>query len=214
MSKLSRFLLFVFAVVVIIGSASCRKDPDFDKLSTNFVVGTNIDKAAVFSSYKTYYISDTIGYITGSGTDTILYDANAKMLVDAVKQNMNARGYTFVPKSSKPDVGFNMGIAKNITIGVYYPGWWWGYPGWWYPWYWGYGSYSYYYPWSIAYAVTTGTVSLEMVDLKNAPNKRRLQVLWSSLMGGAIGSSTPGNFQNGVTSINQAFTQSPAIQTK
>ena len=75
---------------------ACRKTPDLDKLTTDFVVQTSKQPDANFGSYKTYYISDTIALRTTDPNDTLWIDADAKQLVDAVKENMNARGYTFV----------------------------------------------------------------------------------------------------------------------
>ena len=40
---------------------ACRKTPDLEKLSAEFVVQTARDPDADFGSYQTYYISDTIG---------------------------------------------------------------------------------------------------------------------------------------------------------
>lgn len=202
------FLFFLVAAGLL--TASCRKSPDYDQLSSNFVVITNADTTTAFNSFKTYYISDTITYLSSSSTDTILFDENAKKLVQTVKDNMNARGYSFVAKNNHPDIGFNLGVVKTLNVGVSYPGWWWGYPGWWDPWYWGW-YYPYYYPWSITYVVTTGTVILDMVDLKDANSKQQLRVLWNGYMGGAVGSDIGSNVQRGVDAINTSFTQSPYI---
>jgi len=38
----------------------CLKSPNYEDLSDNFVVATNTDSAAVFSTYNTYYISDSV----------------------------------------------------------------------------------------------------------------------------------------------------------
>jgi hypothetical protein len=43
----------------------CRKSPDFDQLSYEFTVSTSLDQAANFSSYKKYFISDTVVYVGG-----------------------------------------------------------------------------------------------------------------------------------------------------
>ncbi len=203
--------LLLFLVMAGLFATSCRKSPNYDQLSSNFVVVTNADTTVAFNAFKTYYISDTISYLSSSSDDTILYDDNAKKLVQAVKDNMNARGYTFVAKNNHPDLGFNLGVVKTLNVGVSYPGWWWGYPGWWDPWYWGW-YYPYYYPWSITYVVTTGTVILDMVDLKDAESKKQLRVLWNGYMGGAVGSDVGGNVQRGVDAINQSFEQSPYIK--
>jgi hypothetical protein len=202
-------LVIAAALVVLLG-ASCRKDPNFDQLSSNLVVATNIDTTANFSSFKTYYISDSISLASSDTKDSILYDDVSKELVATVKSNMDARGFTFVGQNSHPDIGFKMGLIKTTNVGIYYPGWWWGYPGWGWGW-WGYYPY---YPWSVAYVITTGTVIIDMLDAKDASLLTpQVKVLWTADLSGALGNSESTNVQNGVNAINQAFIQSPAIVT-
>lgn len=202
-------------IVMVFTLTACLKQPDFEELSSDFVVSTNIDPAINFSGYQTYFISDSVAYIGSSLNDTILKNASTQKLVDAVKQNMNARGYTFVPKGAKPDLGINMGIMKDVDVGYVYSGWWWGYPGWWDPWYWGW-YYPYYYPWVSYYVIKTGTVVFDMVDLKNVsaatPPGQKLKVVFNSVMSGAIGDNLDANVQRGVDAINQSFTQNPNVK--
>jgi len=204
--------IFLLTVLVLaFFQYGCLKSPDYDQLSSEFVVATNTDSLTNFSTLKTYYISDSVTYIQ-SGNDSIIKDANSQKLVDAVKANMSARGFTFVPKSSKPNIGVMMGIAKNTYVGVIYSGWWDAYAGWWDPWYWGW-YYPYYYPWSIAYTVTTGTVIVTMADLKSPAITGNLRIVWTGFMGGAVGDNLATNVDRGVNSINQAFAQSPLVKT-
>jgi hypothetical protein len=207
---MKRTLLPIFLVLAFF-EFGCLKSPDYDKLSSNFIVATNTDSLANFAGFQTYYISDSVAIINGSTSDTVLKDANTKKLVDAVKANMNARGYTFVPKGSVPDLGINMGIVKNTYIGVVYSGWWDSYYGWWDPWYWGW-YYPYYYPWSTYYSITTGSVIITIGDLKHAQASQTLRIVWSSIMGGAISDNLNTNVQRGVDAINQSFTQSPLVK--
>ena len=191
---------------------ACRKYPDTSKLSTNFVVQTSKEPGVDFSKYKTYYISDTIASI---GTiDSVWFDDDSKKLVEAVKSNMNARGFTLVANSHfNPDLGLGLTVIKDLNLGVVYPGWWWGY---WGGCYWGYCGYPPYYPWyggGFVYTVPTGTIVLDMIDLKNAAGSEKLTVPWGSVMSGGLG-NTANDIQLGVDAIDQAFTQSPYLQTK
>jgi len=204
-------LLLPFGLLLTVLQEGCLKSPDFDQLSTDFVVTTKTDSSKTFSSFRTYYISDTVAYHSDVVTDTILNNSSSKQLVDAVKQNMNSLGYTFVAKGSKPDLGINMGVLKNTTVSVVYGGWWDYWYGWWDPWYWGW-YYPYYYPWAYAYSITTGSVVITMADLKDAPTDQNLRIVWLSIMGGAVGDNLDANVQRGVTAINQAFTQSPLLK--
>ena len=204
-------LLLPFGLLLMVSQEGCLKSPNFDQLSTDFVVITKTDSSRIFSSYSTYYISDTIAYHSDVATDTIVHNSSSQQLVNAVKQNMNALGYTFVPKGSKPDLGINMGVLKNTTVSVVYGGWWDYWYGWWDPWYWGW-YYPYYYPWAYAYSITSGSVIVTMADLKNASRDQNLRVVWLGIMGGAVGDNLDANVQRGVTAINQAFTQSPLLK--
>jgi hypothetical protein len=206
-----RYLLALGLVVFV----SCRKSPDLGQLSVAFAVQTSKQPDANFSNYKTYYISDTIALRTTDPKDTLWFDADAKQLVDAVKTNMNARGYTFVSSShSNPDLGLGLTAIKDLNVGVIYPGWWWGY---WGGCYWGYCGYPPYYPWygggGIVYSIPTGTIILDMIDLKNAQANQKLYVPWGSVMSGGLG-YTNDDIQLGVQAIDQSFTQSPYVQTK
>ena len=201
-------LLLICAVVLL---GACRKIPDFDELSSDFVVSTSLDKTANFTSYKTYHIADTIKYIGGVGNDSIIIGDKAKPLIDAVKSNMAARGYTFVARNASPDLGLTLTAIKDINVVIS------GYPGWWDPWwggcYWYYWCYPYYYPWSTVYTYTTGTVMLNMYDLKNANANRQLKGIWNITGLGALGVSGISNSQLGVDALNQGFAQSPYVQT-
>lgn len=207
---MKRHALLPLSLVLLL--LSCRKAPDLSQLSSNFVVQTDAAKGVAFSNYKTYYISDTVALISASKTDTLLPAADAKQIVNTIKSNMDARGYTFVHKALKPDLGINTLAVKDVNVGVVYPGWWWGYPGYWDPWYWGW-YYPYYYPWSVAYSVTTGSVIAEIIDLKNVNESQKLQVIWTMSLNGALGNSGTANLQRAIDGINQAYTQSPYLTT-
>jgi len=171
-------------------------------------VQTSKEPGADFSKYKTYYISDTIASI---GTiDSVWFDDDSKKLVEAVKSNMNARGFTLVANSHfNPDLGLGLTVIKDLNLGVVYPGWWWG--GYW-GCYWYYCGYPPYYGYGAVYSIPTGTIVLDMIDLKNATANKELDILWSSVMSGGLGNSS-NDVQLGVNAINQSYEQSPYIQT-
>jgi hypothetical protein len=204
--------LLILIFILIFGA--CRKTPDTNQLTTSFVVQTAKEPGADFTQYKTYYISDTIALKATNPKDTLWFDSSAMKLVDAVKTNMNDRGYTFAASNhSFPDLGLGLTVIENLNIGVIYPGWWWGY---WGGCYWGYCGYPPYYPWyggAYVYSIPTGTIILDMIDLKNASADNKLTVPWGSVMSGGLG-NTNNDLQLGVNAINQAFEQSPYIQAK
>ena len=199
--------------IVLASLISCRKTPDLSQLTNKFVVTTARDPKANFGSYNTYHIADTVSYISNTPTaDTIIVGPAAVQLVNAVKTNMNARGYSFVARNANPDLGLRLLAIKQVNVGVVYPpGWWWGYPG--YPGgcYW--GCYPPYYPYPVAYSYTVGDLLLDMVDVKNAGSNHNLTVVWLMDGGGVLGSTAQTNLDLSVSAINQAFTQSPYIQS-
>jgi hypothetical protein len=202
--------LSLFLMVMIAG---CYKDPSYDQLSSNFTVTTNRDIKADFSTYKTFFISDTVAFTSSNPKDSILVGAEAKTLIDAVKANLVARGYTSVARTAKPDLGIKLGVLKDVDAGVIYPGWWYGYPGWGWGGYpgWDYPYYPYY-PWGgVTYVITTGNVITDIIDLKNAASTQKLNILWTSFVGGSLGTTTNVNVQMAVDGINQAFIQSPYL---
>src|SRR5688572_17311125 len=178
---------YLFIPLLIICIVACRKTPDTEELSASFVVQTSKDPAANFGNYKTYYIADTIGVQTSDPNDSIWFDNDAKQLLAAVKQNMADRGYTLVSKGANPDIGLTLSAIKDLNLSVIYPGYWWGYWGYWGGCYWGYCGYPPYYPWGgMVYSIPTGTLILDMIDLKNAQANAKYVVIWGAVMSGGL----------------------------
>jgi hypothetical protein len=205
----------VLLVSLLIGSMlACRKTPDTSQLTNKFVVITNRDPTITFSNYKTFTISDTVAYISNTpSADSIITGAAAAALVNAVKTNMTSRHYTFVPRSTNNfDLGIKITAIKQLNAGVVYPpGWWWGY--WGYPGYCYWGCYPPYTGYPIAYAYNVGDLIVEMIDVKNAGSNHSLKRIWIQEAGGVLSSTSQTNLDLSVQAINQAFTQSPYIQT-
>src|SRR4249919_426744 len=109
MKRIALFTLIISTAVI----TSCRKTPDFDQLSYQFLVSTSLDQTADFGTYKTFFISDTIVYIGGIGDDSILVGSDAEQMVNTVKDNLTARGYTYVGRASHPDLGLTLSAIKD-----------------------------------------------------------------------------------------------------
>ena len=200
---------FAYSSLLLLATG-CLKDPDYDQLTLNPVVVTNGDKDADFTEYNTFHISDTVRLLSDIAGDTILTDANAKQLVDKVKEEMTALGYTFVQRNAGPDLGLTIVTAKNLNVEtVYYPGWGWGW------WYWGYWGWYYppYYPYSYTYAYSTGLTAISAADLKNAGRDQKLTIVWEAILGGYIDTNVGGNIDDALRGIEQAFAQSQYLKT-
>jgi hypothetical protein len=205
--------LLLFIPVGAMCFSACRKVNNLEELQTAFVVQTAKATAANFGGYKTYFISDTIRMKSDNPNDTLYTGADALALVNTVKQNMSKLGYTFVPRSAHPDLGIAMVGIKNLNITAIYGGWWGG--GYWGGCYWGYCGYPPYYGYGypVYYSITTATLIMDMLDLKNASvGHQTLDVLWTSVMSGGLG-FTSNDVALGTDAINQSFTQSSYIHT-
>ena len=204
-------LLVLLSVSVLF---SCRKEPSTEDLKLEQVVATDRDLSANFSSYATYFISDTVSVVASDSKDSILTDAKALQMVNAVKTNMNARGYTFKTRAQGPDLGLRLTVIKDITRTAVCGGWWDGWYGYYPPWYWGcYYCGGYYYPWCTTYTYTIGTSTLYMFDIKNQGTNHNVRALWGATMFGVF--STTNNQTNAdltTTAINQAFAQSTYLK--
>jgi len=205
--KLKTFLVILFVSVLF----SCRKEPNTEDLKLDQVVATDRDLTTNFSGYATYFISDTVSIVASASTDSILIGPMALQLVNAVKANMTARGYTFKPRSQGlPDLGLRLTVIKDITRTAICGGWWDGWYGYYPPWYWGcYYCGGYYYPWCTTYTYTVGTSTLYLFDIKNQGANHNVRALWGATMFGVF--STTNNQTNAdltITAINQAYTQS------
>ena len=205
--KPKTFLVILFLSVLF----SCRKEPNTGDLKLDQVVATDRDLTANFSGYATYFISDTVSIVASVSTDSILTGPMALQLVNAVKTNMNARGYTFKPRAQGlPDLGLRLTVIKDITRTAVCGGWWDGWYGYYPPWYWGcYYCGGYYYPWCTTYTYTIGTSTLYLFDIKNQGANHNIRALWGATMFGVF--STSNNQTNAdltTTAINQAYSQS------
>jgi hypothetical protein len=209
----------LFVSVAILAFASCRKVPNVESLTYQFIVATNHDSTANFSNYKKYYMSDKLTLIGDDANDSVVDGSIGDPIVAAIGTNMANRGFTRVSSPDSADVGINTAVIKVTTTVVYYPPYyWWGYPGYG-GCYYGYcGGYYPYYPYygygyTQAYSYTTGSLMLQMADLVNVDTvNHKIRILWTNFNTGVLG-STSGNVTGAVNAVNQAFTQSAYLKT-
>ncbi len=195
-------ILFPLAVVAILFTA-CVKQPDYDVLTSKALVVTNHDANAKFTSYQTYYLPDFVGEISDDPLDSILDNVTAAPILETIRNNMNSRGYTETQSSDSADLGIRVVTITVTTVGTYYPGYWWGYGG--------YYPYYPYYPYSYTYSYTTGSMIIELIDLKNANDVTgKANVVWTSFSNGVLGTTSTSKLAT--DAINQSFKQSPYIQ--
>jgi Domain of unknown function (DUF4136) len=193
---------------------SCFKSPLEDLSNEDGrVYITNRDDSAVFTSYKTFSIVDSILIYNNNGPSSQL-TADDVALLNSIKSLMQSRGYVLVNKGDSPHLGINVTkIDQRYTSIIFdpVPGGWSGLPGYWDPIYWGYGT-GYYYPPSY-YTVSTREeiIFIDLLDIKNAiHNNGTLHVIWNAQLRG------PGVMQAeaSVLGVEMAFEQSPYLKAQ
>lgn len=192
---------------------SCRKEPNLSQLSDDPLVATQFDRSADFSSYATYELPTYVALLGNGSNDTLLSNSDANQILNRIRQNMDRRGYSEAASTDTGDLAMNVFVINTQNTGsVVTPGYWWGSAGYYDPYYWGYYDSYYYYPFSYSYTYNTGTLIMELVDLKNDDlNNNRLIVIWNSLANGLLYNYSATNMQNALSSIDQSFTQSPYL---
>lgn len=191
---------------MIIVITACQPEPDNLKLLDDLVVSTNYDTSVDFEQYTTYSLAtDTIGFFSNQYQDTILVTPKngqlPRIILSQINTNLDALGYEEVEKTADPDLGVNVFIVNDLNFFQEVV-----YPGYYYP-YSGYGYYSYYnYPYVNTYASNTGSLVVEIVDLKNRTPDNKVKVIWTAFMGDII--STLDQEKQSAEAVDQAFVQS------
>lgn len=208
-------LLGVICALVLLNS--CYRSPDLGNLSSELVVATEVDLEADFSTYTTYYLSDTIHIVTNKiNQDSIMVPPASRGIIDEIISNMTNRGYTLTQDpqdviNETVDLAIAPAIIRVTNTGqTCSGGWWGGYPGYYPPWGWGGGGY--YYPYCSTYKYDTGTLSIEMGDLNNKDAAGRTPSVWNSASFGVLSSYEQTNLDRAARSVEQAFEQSAYIQ--
>jgi hypothetical protein len=214
--------LAITSVLALSPAAGCLSYPGAEERIDDSIVFSHYKKSADFQEYKTFAISTEIPIISEDDgeieRDTMDASDAADLLAETVK-NLKARGYMQVERSENPDLGVTLSVLSGTVTTYYYD--YWGY-------YWGYPYYYYYYPFTSSYTYDTGTLIVDMVDLKNAPPatpdagppgepgaiRGQLQVIWTSLVYKVLSSSESVNLQAAENGITTAFKQSPYIQAE
>ena len=168
-----------------------------------------------------------IHYVTGEGANIAeiqMYDHDEEAVFamlcrieisperfSALKDAMQQRGYKLVSKDQNPDLGVSISRVYNTYTGVIsYPSYWGYYNSYWDPYYWGYPGYGYDFPYAYeVYQISEGALSIDIVDLKDANNNKKIKGLWNGLIRG----EGVFNSNNVNSQIKALFDQSPYIKT-
>jgi hypothetical protein len=196
---------FLMLGLGLVFTLSCTKYPPYsERLLEDLSIVTQYDKSADFDNYKTYSITGTITKVTDHDT-TYISGSEATTIISTIEKNMVENGFVKPTGTDKPDLGINLVYFENTKVYAYYPDYYyWGYP------YYGWGYYYPYYP--VYYtSYTAGMLEIELIDLKYPAPNNSLYLRWTAFIRGLLtGSHTSQEIAN---SIDQAFTQTPQLQT-
>jgi hypothetical protein len=213
-SRSGSFLVLAFiGVLSVFYIWSCYPDSGLTSASDFDLIITQFDPDKNFSTFVTYIIADSIEHIVGEGEeDNITREYDEQILARVIK-NMNDLNYQRVTNPAPvdtPDIGIKVYVTSTTFQGwSYYPGWW---GGWWggYPPGWG----PYYPGYMVPYEFSTGTVLIDMLDLKKYfPAEQVVPTVWGGGISGLLG-DTKTNIQYRLErNIDQCFRQSPYLGT-
>ena len=203
----------LLSVVVLLLVGCYPKGPEY--YSDTDLTVTDYDMDYDFGNQKTYWMADTVEYITNI-EDSEIDQGNVDEVLQQMELKFSNVGYQRVDLDKPEEADFVITISviasKNSGVGwvpgpPWYPGWGWG-PGWggYYPPYWG-GYYSYSY--------TTGSVITNWWDPDTpAPAAADEQpVHWVATFNGLLSSSSENNVGRVKASVDQAFKKSPYIKS-
>jgi len=183
--------------------ASCTKEPlrNLTEEESRIYI-TNHDSTANFGAFKTFSISDSVAVISNNQLEKKEQSAIDVLFIQAIKNEMVARGYTLVNKDQDPDMGVNISRIYNSRTGIVdYGGYWGGYYDYYDPYYWGYPGYSYDFPsYYGIYQTTEAALSVDALDLKDANGTKTIKGIWNGLIRGS-GIFDPSNVNSQVKAL-------------
>lgn len=208
----SRNLLWMSILAIAVTFISCSKDPLANMTADESrIYITDHDSTKDFRSFGTFSISDSAAVVNNGQASKQLNETD-QAFISAVKNEMQTNGYTLVSKGSNPDLAINLTRIYNTSTGVIsYSNYYDSYGSYWDSYDYGYGGYGYYSPYSYAtYSVKEGALSIDMLDIKNAPLTNKIEVIWTGLIRG----SGIFNAATAPAQVKALFDQSPYLKLK
>lgn len=198
-----RWLLFSAVAFLLYG---CYPDggeyvEDFDAVYTNYEQDFN------FNTTYTYSIPDKVMDLDDSEENDPEYidQVYADAILNTVKANLDAMGWTEVSANSNPDIVV-VAAAFDQTFISYNP-WWWD---WYYPWYgpdWGW-YYPGYYPGYVS-GYSSGSVLVQMTYPEDTNSDNEVPVVWLGALNGLLQGSESNILGRITIGLNTAFNHPP-----
>jgi hypothetical protein len=205
--------ILIFSTLALLALA-CHKEPYSQDSDGEYLVYTSPSKDVNFANYQTFDVVDSVLVIGQKPKPFYSQSDNALALIQAFRVNMEKLGYIYTPSNPDTQLGIQLTFVEQTERYVQYyddPYWWLDYPGYWPSGYWGNWS-GWYYPYPVTYTYTTNALITDMVDLQSENADGKLEIVWSSYIGGPTSYSIQNDVNRMKESINQAFSQSPYLK--
>lgn len=204
----------LWPVAVVVGFACYpgRFDAvgDFDSVSTVTAPGAD------FAGITTFSLQDSVVHLVPPGDEDEVDHTLDAFTLDRTRQNLLALGWTEIvapDANNEPDVVVQVAATSSTYIGYTYP--WWAYWGYWWGWGYGPGWGVGYPPVIIPYEFSTGTLLLQMLDLRGTDSQNpagTLPVIWIAGANGLLDGASNAELQVRIgQAIDQAFEQTPQL---
>ena len=199
--------VFVISAILTLGGCYPQGATYIDELDMTVTIK---NEEINYDNLQTFYIHDTVALIKNNSKDEILDDDDAQFLVSEFRTRMLELGWTEIttPQTDTPDVAILMTVLENVTTNIVGGGWGWGGWGGW-GW-WGYPCCGYYpgYPgyccYTSIYQYTTGSLIIEMLDVKNGEqdgDRVAFPVAWHGGLNGYAEGSTSNRRKPGCKTV-------------
>jgi hypothetical protein len=205
--------ILIFSTLALL-AAACQIEPYSQDNDGEYLVYTSPSKDVNFAAYQTFDIVDSVLVIGQKPKPFYSQSDNALALIQAFRVNMEKLGYIYTPSHPDTQLGIQLTFVEQTERYVQYyddPYWWLDYPGYWPSGYWGNWS-GWYYPYPVTYTYTTNALITDMVDLTSVNPEGKLEIVWTSYIGGPASYSIQNDVARMKDSINQAFAQSPYLK--
>jgi hypothetical protein len=209
-------IIFLSGILLTVNAC---KDPDpvndLEPYQKDLYI-SNRDASVNFSDFKTYFLLDTLQLII---KDTVSINKDyltERLIIQTIDSNLQNYGFAKVNKDQHPDVAvvasvlrFKESVPLSYSPTLFGPGVFgyassseFGFPG-----------YQYSAPDNFGfYSFDVGSLTIDMLDLKNAPSAGKLNVIWNGIVAGSTNDSLVANPQRVITGINVLFEQSPYLK--
>jgi hypothetical protein len=195
--------------------ASCTPQGAFESEEDYDVVVTLYDKTADFGTVRTYLMPDSVVHFQNpeSPGEPLSHEYD-DLILERVEYNLQAVGYRREPdpENTDPDIIVMVSATSSQWTAASYSwlprwGWWGQWPGASSDWYYQ----SPYYGGGQVYTFSTGTLLIEMGDIREAEEPEDMIGIWTAAMNGLLLEDTSNTPQRLVDFIDRSFDQSPYL---